>query len=112
MGRVINIANKLDREPRFLVIDDQHRYKVDCRKNTIMQFMELSDQMDEKNSLESMETMEKCLELLIGNKAVKEINDMELPWDSWNWIFKAALAVALNKDLKDVDADFREDEGK
>lgn len=112
MGRVINIANKLDREPRFLVIDDQHRYKVDCRKNTIMQFMELSDQMDEKNSQESMETMEKCLELLISNKAVKEINDMELPWDSWNWIFKAALAVALNKDLKDVDADFREDEGK
>lgn len=113
MGRVINIANKLDREPRFLVIDEEHRYQVDCRKNTVIQFMELSDQIDnDTNVTESMKTMDEGIRLLIGDKAIKEIEAMDLPFDSWQWIFKAATAVAMNKDLKDVDADFREDEGE
>lgn len=110
MGRVINIANKLDREPRFLVIDEEHRYKVDCRKNTIMQFMELSDRIDEAANSESSRLMEDGLKLLLGDKACKEIDSMDLPFDNWQLIFKAAVAVALNKDLKDLDDDFREEE--
>lgn len=112
MGRVINIANKLDREPRFLVIDEDHRYKVDCRKNTVIQFMELSDKIDDNTSVkDSMAAMEDGIRLLVGDKALKEIDDMDLPFDAWQWVFKAATAVAMNKDLKDVDADFREEEG-
>ncbi|MBP5261263.1 MAG: hypothetical protein J6Z43_03945 [Clostridiales bacterium] len=111
MGRVISIANKLDREPRFLVVDDDHRYKVDCRKNTVIQFMELSDKIDDNTSVkDSMAAMEDGIKLLIGAQALKELESMDLPFDSWQWIFKAATAVAMNKDLKDVDADFREEE--
>ena len=79
MGRVINIANKLDREPRFLVIDEKHRYKVDCSKNAVSKVME----------------------------AVEEIDSMDLPFDAWTLIVKGALAVAMNKDLEDVESDFR-----
>lgn len=112
MGRVISIANKLDREPRFLVIDEDHRYKVDCRKNTVIQFMELSDKIDDNTSVkDSMAAMEDGIRLLVGDKALKEIDDMDLPFDAWQWVFKAATAVALNKDLKDVDVDFRKEEG-
>lgn len=112
MGRVINIGNKLDREPRFLVIDETHRYKVDCCKNTVIEFMELSEKIDDNASIkESMAVMEDGIKLLIGEEACREINSMELPFDSWQWIFKAATAVAMNKDLEDVETDFREEEG-
>lgn len=112
MGRVINIASKLDREPRFLVVDEEHRYKVDCRKNTIIQFLALSDQYDENDSKESVEMMDSGLKMLLGDKPFKEIEAMELPFDSYQWVFKAAVAVALNKDLEEVEADFRAEEGK
>ena len=113
MGRVINIGNKLDREPRFLVVDEEHRYKVDCRKNTVIQFMELSDQMDNDTSVtDSVKIMDDCIKMLIGEVAFKELEEMELPFDEWQLIFKAATAVAMNKNLEDADADFREGEGK
>lgn len=112
MGRVISIANKLDREPRFLVVDETHQYKVDCRKNTVIQFLEISDKIDDKTSVkDSMAAMEDGIKLLIGEKAFEEIEEMELSFDSWQEVFKAVTAVAMNKDLKDVDADFREEEG-
>lgn len=113
MGRVINIGNKLDREPRFLVIDEEHRYKVDCRKNTIIQFMELSDQIDsDTNVADSMKAMDDGIKMLIGEEAFKELEEMDLHFDEWQLIFQAATAVALNKDLEDVEADFRSVEGK
>lgn len=113
MGRIINIGNKLDREPRFLVIDEEHRYKVDCRKNTIIRFMEITDQIDNStNPAESMEAMDNGLKLLVGEAAFREIEEMDFPFSEWQLIFKAATAVAMNKDLEDIDADFREAEGE
>ena len=109
MGKVINIANKLDREPRYLVLDEAHSYKVDCRKNTVTKLMALSEQLDDQKSEESTKLMEEGLELLIGAKAVKEIDAMDLPFDNWQLIFQAAIAVALNKELEDVSADFRKE---
>lgn len=101
MGRVINIANKLDREPRFLVIDEKHRYKVDCSKNAVSKVMGLdSGETD-------LKYIDQALKILLGNEAVKEIDSMDLPFDAWTLIVKGALAVAMNKDLEDVESDFR-----
>ena len=113
MGRIINIGNKLDREPRFLVVDKDHKYKVDCRKNTVIQFMELADQIDnDTNVTDSTKAMDDGIKMLIGEAAFKELEAMELNFDEWLWIFKAVTAVAMNKNLEDADADFREGEGK
>ena len=101
MGRVINIANKLDREPRFLVIDEKHRYKVDCSKNAVSKVMDLdSGETD-------LKYIDQALKILLGNEAVEEIDSMDLPFDAWTLIVKGALAVAMNKDLEDVESDFR-----
>lgn len=101
MGRVINIANKLDREPRFLIVDETHKYKVDCTKNAVTKVMALEgtdkDQIDE------------IITILLGKEAFKEIEKMDLPYDNWVIIMKGAIAVAVNKDLDDVEEDFREE---
>ena len=94
MGRVINIANKLDREPRFLVVDDTHRYKVNCTKNVVMKVMDLDE----------------MLKLLIGGEALREIEEMGLPYDNWVIIMKAAVAIATNKSYDEVENDFRGEE--
>ena len=99
MGRVINIANKLDREPRFLVVDDKHRYKVDCTKNAVMKVMDL----DEKEP----DYIEAILTILIGNEALKDIEEMQLPYDNWVIIMKATVAIATNKSFDEVENDFR-----
>ena len=103
MGRVINIANKLDREPRFLVIDDNHKYKVDSTKNAVMKVMDLDGENDAQQ-------LDEILKILLGSKAFKEIEDMGLPYDNWVIIVKAAIAVATNKSFDEVDADFREED--
>lgn len=102
MGRVINIANKLDREPRFLVVDDTHRYKVNCTKNVVMKVMDLDEK--EPNYLDEM------LKLLIGGEALHEIEEMGLPYDNWVIIMKAAVAIATNKSYDEVENDFRGEE--
>ena len=104
MGRVINISNKLDREPRFLVVDEEHRYKVDCSKNAVTKVMALDEDS-------GFEYLDQTLKILLGNSAFKEIEDMGLPYDGWVLLVKAAIAVATNKDLEDVEDDFRKEEG-
>ncbi|MCR4670583.1 MAG: hypothetical protein K5643_05260 [Saccharofermentans sp.] len=102
MGRVINISNKLDREPRFLIIDEKHKYKVDCTKNAMLKVMALENGDD-------LEQINEILKILLGNEAIKQIEDMNLPFDNWVTIMKAAMAVAMNKDLEDIEDDFRTD---
>ena len=102
MGRVINIGNKLDREPRFLILDDTHKYKVDCTKNAVLKVMSLEGGND-------FEQINEIINILLGNKALREIEEMELPFDNWVTIMKAAIAVATNKDFDDVEAEFREE---
>ena len=104
MGKVINISNKLDREPRFLVVDEKHRYKVDCSKNAVTKVMALDEDS-------GFEYLDQTLKILLGNAAFKEIEAMELPYDGWVLLVKAAIAVATNKDLEDVEDDFRKAEG-
>ena len=105
MGRVINIANKLDREPRFLVLDETHKYKVNSTKNAVVKVMSLDGGNDS-------EQLDEILKILLGNQAFKEIEGMELPYDNWVTIVKAAIAVATNKDFEEVDAEFRDGEDK
>lgn len=102
MGRVISIANKLDREPRFLILDETHKYKVNCTKNAVMKVIDLQD--------DDAKQLDEILKILLGNEAFKDIEGMELPYDNWVTIVKAAIAVATNKSFDEVEADFREEE--
>lgn len=105
MGRVINIGNKLDREPRFLILDETHKFKVNCDKNTVMKVMSL-----ESENQEDLKYLDEMLVLLIGKDAVKQIEEMDIPFDGWMIIVKAAIAVATNKDFDEVERDFRSEE--
>lgn len=105
MGRVINIGNKLDREPRFLILDETHKFKVNCDKNTVMKVMSL-----ESENQEDLKYLDEMLVLLIGKDAVKQIEEMDIPFDGWMTIVKAAIAVATNKDFDEVERDFRSEE--
>ncbi len=105
MGRVINIGNKLDREPRFLILDETHKYKVNCDKNTVMKVMSL-----ESENKDDLKYLDEMLVLLIGKDAVKQIEEMDIPFDGWMTIVKAAIAVATNKDFDEVEKDFRSEE--
>ena len=101
-GKIINITNRLNREPRFICIGEKN-YKVNCSKNAVLEVMEL-----QTNGGAELETIDKILKVLLGSEAFRELEDMELPYDNWQVIFIATLACAMNKTYEEIDESFRE----
>lgn len=99
MATVIDITGKIKNEEKFIVWDSKN-YKVDDRKNTILQaYAILNDQEM------GIETIDKVMALLIGADAVKDFED--LSYQDYLVPFFAAMACVQNKTYEEVEAAFR-----
>ena len=107
MGRIINITSKLDREERFIQIE-QKMYKVDCTKNTVLKFMELEER-SASGEVKEKDVLDEGIKLFLGTKAFHEIDkeNPEFHWSDWQVIFFGVLASALDKDYDEVVNSFR-----
>ena len=101
MGTLIDITGKIKNEPKFIKLGDD-TYKVDDSKNTVTKVMALFNEGGSE-----MENMEKVLELLLGKKAKKAIDDMNLSMEDYQVPFIAVMACVTGKTYEQAEADFR-----
>lgn len=100
MATVIDITNKIKNEEKFIAYSGK-TYKVDDRKNTIVQMYAVLDSTDGAN----LEMIEKVMELLLGKEAVKDFNGLN--YEDYLVPFFAAMACVQNKSYEEVEASFR-----
>ena len=98
MGKVINITNKLNNGPTFIVVGENKQYKVDDNYKTLMKVSSLL----EENGTESM--ME-AIELIIGKAARKEIENMSM--SDVKVVFTALMAAVQGIDYEEAEARFQ-----
>ncbi|WHX50556.1 hypothetical protein QNH46_07890 [Paenibacillus woosongensis] len=100
MSRTIDITSKLTNERPKLKLGDK-TYEIDNRKNTVLA---IQAKMDEGS--EGVGYFDEVLEMALGKKAVKEINDSDISFADYQIIFIATMAGALDDDYEAVEARF------
>ena len=100
MATVIDITSKIKNEEKFIVYNGKS-YKVDDRKNTIIEVFSIIDNADGA----SVAMIDAVLAKLLGKEAVKDFegfayNDYLVP-------FFAAMACVQNKSYDEVEKSFR-----
>lgn len=85
MATVIDISNKIKNEEKFITYNGKN-YKVNDTKNNVLEAMELID----KSS--GARVMEELVEKMLGKKALKEIEDLNLNMDDYKVIYIAIMA--------------------
>ena len=108
-GKIINITNKLNREPKFIMIDESN-YKVDCSKNAVIRFMDINKRV-EAGEIDDISSIDESIKIFLGPEAFNKLNDMKLDFDDWKIIFFACVSAAMNKDLEEVEDSFRKAAG-
>ena len=100
MATVIDITNKIKNEEKFIVYNGKS-YKVDDRKNTIVQVYALIDGADGA----SIDMIDEVMKLLIGKDAVKDFEGFH--YEDYLVPFFAAMACVQNKTYDEVESSFR-----
>lgn len=101
MSKVIDISGKLSREPIFINIGDNLTFKVDDRKNTIMEVLQLVDGSNDPSY------MDEVVKKLLGKEAFKQIEALELSLNDYTVIFKALMAIVSGTSYEEFDKRFQ-----
>jgi hypothetical protein len=100
MATVIDITNKIKNEEKFIVYNGKS-YKVDDRKNTMIEVYAILNAAKEAN----IEVIDKAMEKLIGKAAVKDFAGFA--YSDYLVPFFAALACVQNKTYEEIEDSFR-----
>lgn len=98
-GKVIDITSRISNEPKFVKIGEKS-YKVDDRKNTVLEVMQL---MDEGGT--GVSTIDKALEKLVGKDAVKDFEEYSLA--DYQTVFIAVMACVQGVSYEECEKSFR-----
>lgn len=107
MGKPIDISAKLTNERPKLKIAEDKIYEIDDRKNTILQF----EQLVQNGDISDIDTIDKMIEMILGEKAAKEIEEMELSVLGYQSIMIAITAAISGEEYKTAERRFREEGG-
>ena len=100
MATVIDITSKIKNEEKFIVYDGKS-YKVDDRKNTIIEVFSIIENADGA----SVAMIDAVLAKLLGKDAVKDFEGFA--YDDYLVPFFAAMACVQNKSYDEVEKSFR-----
>ncbi len=100
MATVIDITGKIKNEEKFIVYNGKS-YKVDDRKNTIIEVFSIIDKAQGAN----IEMIDDVLAKLLGKEAVKDFAGFA--YDDYLVPFFAAMACVQNKSYDEVEKSFR-----
>ena len=103
MAKIIDISAKLTNERPQLKLAEDKIYEIDDRKNAILKL----NQMMKKSDLEDVESVDEMIGILLGKKAVKEINEMNLPITAYQSVVIACVAAISGVDYEVAEARFR-----
>lgn len=104
MAKQIDISSKLTNARPTLKLAEDKVYEINNSKNTVLQLDEL---MSSESADDPAAGMEKMLVMLLGDKAVAEIEEMELSFEGYQYILMAALAGATGEEIEAVEARFQ-----
>lgn len=105
MATIINITNKIKREPKFMVYDGK-QYVVDGSKNAFIQVLAIKDDPE----IGEIERIDRVLDLLIGKKARKELDALGLDFEDYQVVVAGAMAAASGQSQKEFEDSFRDEE--
>lgn len=101
MGKIIDISAKLINEPKFLQVTADKNYKVDDRKNTVLKINEL---LGDGNGVKQID---EAIKICLGEKAFKEIEEMELSITAYQTLFIGMMALITDKSFEEMEKTFR-----
>jgi hypothetical protein len=100
MATVIDITGKIKNEEKFIVYNGKS-YKVDDRKNTVIEVYSIIDKTEGNN----VDMIDKVMEILLGKGAVKDFE--KLNYEDYLVPFFAVLACVQGKTYEEIEASFR-----
>lgn len=100
MATVIDITGKIKNQEKFIVYNGKN-YKVDDRKNTIIEvYAHLNN-----GEITNLDIIDMVMEKLLGAEAVKDFDS--LAYEDYLVPFFAAMACVQNKSYEEVESSFR-----
>lgn len=101
--KVIDISSKLTNEKPIIKIAEGMEFPVKNDKNTVLTVNQLfsADGND-------VENFDKILKVLLGEKAVKAIDKLELPYQDYVTIIKGVTAAATGQEIEEVEQRFQQ----
>lgn len=106
MGKMYTLDNKLLVGTPEIRIGDKV-YPVDDRVNTVKKILEISKNVSD----DLYGGISKVLDLALGKKAAKEVEDMNMPFAAYQKMFELVMAAITGEDA-DVIADRFQDKEK
>ncbi|MBY2477629.1 hypothetical protein KWV16_12140 [Clostridioides difficile] len=103
MSNIIDISTKLTNEKPKIKISEDKVYTVNNSKNTVLI---VNQRMSENNSNE-IELIDDALKLLLGEKAFKEIDSMQLSFVDYKTIFVAVMAAISGETYEETETRFQ-----
>ncbi len=107
MSKVIDISAKLTNERPKLKLAEDKVYEIDDRKNTILKMYQ---KMQDAN-IDSIEFLDETIKMLLGEKAAKEIDEMNLSIKDYQTIVIAIMAAIQEITFEDAEKLFRQSAG-
>lgn len=101
MAKHIDISAKITLEKPTVTFCGK-TYEVNNGKNTMLL---LQQYMGEGHG--SLEMVDHTVKLLLGEKAAKEIDKMDLPMDALKTVYLAVMAAASGEDYEEAEARFQ-----
>lgn len=107
MSKIIDISAKLTNERPKIKIAEGKVYEIDDRKNTILKMY----QMFRDGDVNDIEMMDEVIKMLLGEKAAKEIDEMNLSIKNYQTIVIAIMAAIQEITFEEAEKLFRQEAG-
>ena len=104
MSKIIDISAKLTNERPKLKLAEDKIYEIDDRKNTILKMNQEMQNAD----INDLDFIDEMIEMLLGKKAAKEINEMNLSISNYQSIMIAIMAAITGEEYEVAEKRFRE----
>lgn len=102
MSKIIDISAKLTNERPKLKLSEDKIYEIDDRKNTII----ILNQKMGESDLNNLEVIDDMIRITLGEAALKEIDEMNLPFSAYQNILMAVMAAVSGESFEVVEARF------
>lgn len=103
MGKLYTLDGKLLAETPEIRIGEKI-YPVDNRQKTVAKLQETIANQEDSNDL--MAGVASVLALALGEKAAREIEDMNMPYPAYQQLFELVIAAVTGEDPEEVGSRF------
>lgn len=107
-SKVYDISKKITNERPVLRLAEDKVYEIDDSKNTML----LLNQKIKNEDMEDLSVLDEIEKVVLGEEAVKEIDEMKLSTESHQNIVIAIMAAATGEDFEVAEARFRREAEK